>query len=104
MEYYIVGAFVALIAIALISSFRKAKRERKDHLEFSEMLDRKMFELREETVKERRLHILERKIDDMEDQLDNLGKVQLLTLDHLSLEHQIQPEKDVLVKKTKERG
>ena len=51
-----------------------------------------------------RIHRLSHKVEELGEQNDHTGKVLLLLLDHLNLEHQIQPQTEVLVKKSKERS
>lgn len=72
---------------------------------FSQRIDR--IERKSEAHREAMFE-LGRRFEKMEAQTDHLAKVQMLILQHLSLEHQIQPTKDVLVKldskPTKERS
>src|SRR4051794_33190993 len=103
MEYYIVGAFILLISIALISSMRKSKREsvdaKKESLDriFNQLLDNAMLSTLPpisfgEDDTEHRLHTLEHKTD--------------LLLENFGLEYRIEPAieaKPVLVKKTKDK-
>ena len=86
MEYIIAGAVILLVAIAIITSFPRSKKENRQEL-FD--LVKRAQDLIEE---DHRIHTLETKVD--------------LLLDRLSLEYKIEPPVDaqpVLVKKTKDK-
>src|SRR5690349_21809284 len=102
--FVIIVAVIGMIVTWADNRQRKSARESVGLFPPPEFFKGRMVELRkklDEADKEaeqgHRLHVLE-------EQVDHLAKVLLLTLNQLGLEYEVQPETEVLVKKTKERG
>lgn len=100
MDYILISAIIILSVVwAIIIYFdQKAKST---IAKFDNKLRFRIIEDDINKLKGRVNHITEDHIPELDERVEHLSKVQLLTLDHLSLEHHIQPKKDVLVKKTK---
>lgn len=96
---YVAASFgVALIIVGLVI-WKVSRDEEKDHLN-SELRNFKgmAFDARAACRElAHKLEHLEVDLDELEEQVNDLAKVQILILKELKKEHQIQPEKDVLV-------
>jgi hypothetical protein len=86
MDTILGGAILLAVLLLITSIWRDIKAKRQQAMEE-----------RIGVGKEHHLRCLQQKVEDLEDQVNHLSRVQLLTLDHLGVEHHIQPQREMLV-------
>jgi len=101
MDYILISAII-LLAIVWAISIVIDRKDKSISAKFDNKLRFRMIEDDLNKLKRRVNHITEDHIPELDERVEHLSKVNLLLLDHLSLEHHIQLQKDVLVKKTKD--